>query len=60
MLFVRNKPEQQDTLYLDDSDSDRDLIALIDNARTDEEIRRIARLCMQRTRARIEAARAGR
>ncbi len=56
MFFSRNST-QRDVGFVQD-DSDRDLLALIDSARTDEEVRRVARLCMQRTRARIEAARA--
>jgi hypothetical protein len=56
MFFSRNTP-QLDTTFFED-EHDRDLIAMIDNARTEEEVRRIARICMQRSRARIEAARA--
>jgi hypothetical protein len=56
MFFSRNTPQLDSTFFEDDQD--RDLLALIDNARTDEEVRRIARMCMQRSRARIEAARA--
>jgi hypothetical protein len=57
MFFSRNKIERNLGFFEDDHDYD--LLALIDGARTEEEVRRVARLCMQRSRARIEAARAG-
>jgi len=57
MFFSRNRHEPDMGLF--EEDHDHDLLALIDSARTEEEVRRVARLCMQRSRARIEAARAG-
>lgn len=57
MLFSRKNFEPEDSFAADEND--HDLLALIDNARTDEEVRRAARLCLQRTRARVGAARAG-
>ncbi len=56
MLFSRIIPKMDTSFF--DPEHDLDLVAMIENARTEEDIASIARMCKQRQRQRRRAARA--
>lgn len=55
MLFTRNTPIMDTSFF--DPDHDLDLVALIEDARSEDDIASIARLCKARKRARNRAFR---
>ncbi len=56
MLFSRSTPKIDTSFF--HPDHDLDLVALIESARTEDDIASIARVCKARHRARRRAARA--
>jgi hypothetical protein len=58
-MFFKRNIQALDTSFFED-EHDLDLVAMINNARTEDDIQSIARMCKARMRARRKAARAAR